>query len=270
MSLQVTLTPSEGKRLIGRAIAGMDVVRNAMENGTVVIATSTTTAYVYEELMGEEIAEKGMFTAGVITDRGCCLTEAKGRFKHRVIRKGKVSEMTTSELPKVLEGMGPSDVFIKGANALDPFGQAGVLLGGVGGGTIGRAWGYITANGITTIIAVGLEKLVPISLADIAPKTGIEAVGSSLGMPVGMMVVGGNIITEMEALKLLVGVEAYPIAGGGVGGGEGSKTFLLEGEEENVKAAYELVCAVKGEPALATRLRDCEGCSYRCLYREGV
>jgi len=167
-----------------------------------------------------------------------------------------------------LAGMGPSDVFIKGANAIDPFGQAGILLGGAGGGTIGNSWGHITANGITTIIAAGLEKLVPVSLADIAPKTGIEAMDLSLGMPVGMMVVGGIIVTEMEAFSLLADAEAYPIAGGGIGGGEGSRTFLIEGMEENVKAAYDLVCSVKGEPSLETRVQSCGDCDKNCLYRE--
>ena len=270
MSLQVTLTPSEGKRLIGKAIASMDVVQNALKEGTIVIATSTTTAYVLEELLDEEIADKGMFTAGVITAKACCITDPKERYQNRVIHKGEVKEMAAKDLPKVLAKMGPTDVFIKGANAVDPFGQAGILLGGAGGGTIGRAWGHITANGVTAIFAVGLEKLVPVSLADIAPKTGIESVDVSLGMAVGMMVVGGSIITEMEALKLLVGVEVYPIAGGGISGGEGSKTFLLEGEEENVKAAYDLVCSVKGEPPLETKVQGCEICDKKCLYKENA
>jgi hypothetical protein len=209
----MTLTPSEGKRLIGKAVASMDVVQNALREGTIVIATSTTTAYVYEELLGEEIADKGMFTAGVITAKSCCITDPKDRYQNKVITKGEVEEMAAKDLPKVLAKMGPADVFIKGANAIDPFGQAGILLGGAGGGTIGKVWGHITANGVTAIFAVGLEKLVPISLADIAPRTGIESVDTSLGMAVGMMVVGGSIITEMEAFKLLVGVEAYPIAG---------------------------------------------------------
>ena len=139
MRFQVSLTPAEGKRIIGICIAAMDTVQHALEEGTIVIATSTTTAYVLEALLGVEIPDKGMFTAGVITARGCCVTDPKGRYSHRVIRKGEVTEMKTSELPEVLAEMGPEDVFIKGANAIDPFGQAGVLLGGAGGGTIGRA-----------------------------------------------------------------------------------------------------------------------------------
>jgi len=265
--LQVTLTPAEGKRLIGRAIAHMDVVQNAMKEGTIVVATSTTTAFVVEELLGKKIENKGMFTAGVITARGCCLTDPKGRYDHHVIEKGKVTEMKTQDLPKVLAKMGPSDVFIKGANALDPFGQAGILLGGAGGGTIGASWGYITANGITAIIAVGLEKLVPTSLVDSAAKTGIMKVEKSLGMAVGMMVVGGNIITEIEAFTMLTGVDAIAIGGGGVDGGEGSKIFVLEGDEDGIKAAHELVCSIKGEPVIETKVQNCEKCSAKCDYK---
>ncbi|TRO46682.1 hypothetical protein E2P65_05410 [Candidatus Bathyarchaeota archaeon] len=270
MKLQVTLTPSEGKRLIGKAIAGMEVIQDALKDGTIVIATSTTTGYVVEELLGEEIADKGMFTAGVITGKAACITDPEGRHLNRVITKGKVREAAAKDLPKLLAKMGPSDIFVKGANAVDPFGQAGILLGGEGGGTMGKVWGHITANGVTAIFAVGLEKLVPVSLADVAPKTGIEAVDSSLGMAVGMMVVGGVVVTEMEAFRLLVGVEAYPIAGGGISGGEGSRTFLLEGEEEEVKAAYNLVCSIKGEPPLTTKVQSCGACDKKCLYREGT
>ena len=270
MNLQVTLTPAEGKRLIGKAVAGMDVVQDALREGTIVVATSTTSAYVLEELLGEEIADKGMFTAGIVTAKAACITDPKGRYQNRVITKGKVKEMAAKDLPKVLAKMGPSDVFIKGANAVDPFGQAGILLGGVGGGTIGGVWGHITANGVTAIFAVGLEKLVPVSLADVAPRTGIESVDVSMGMAVGMMVVGGVVVTEMEAFRLLLGVEAYPIAGGGIDGGEGSKTFLIEGEERDVKAAYDLVCSIKGEPPLTTRAQGCETCDKKCLYNEGA
>jgi len=266
--LQVSLTPSEGKRLIGMSVAQMDVVQHALREGVIVVATSTTTGYVLEELLKKEIPDKGLFTAGVVTARGCCITDPEKRHGHRVIRRGEVSEVGTPGLPEVLARMGPDDVFVKGANAIDPFGQAGILLGGVGGGTIGRSWGYIAANGITPIIAVGLEKLVPVSLSDAAAKTGIGSVDRSLGMAVGMMVVTGNIVTEMEALKMLTGVDAIPIGSGGIGGGEGSKTFVLEGPEENVQVAYDLVCSINGEPALSTAVQRCDLCDAKCEYNK--
>ncbi len=64
--LQVSLTPSEGKRLIGMSVAQMDAVQHALREGIIVVATSTTTGYVLEELLKEEIPDKGLFTAGVV------------------------------------------------------------------------------------------------------------------------------------------------------------------------------------------------------------
>ena len=266
--MQAALTPSEGKRLIGRAISQMDFVQNALKNGTIMIATSTTTAYVFEELLGKKIDNKGMFTAGVVTAKGCCLTDPKERYSHQVIEKGKARTIKTSEMPNILRKMGPEDVFIKGANAIDPFGASAILLGSVGGGTIGTSWGYITSNGIKTIIAAGLEKLVPWPLTEAAPKTGIRKVERSLGMAVGMMVIQGDVITEMEAFNSLTGIEAIPIGGGGINGGEGSKTFLLDGDETVVTAAYDLICDIKGEPPLKAKTQLCNKCDLKCDHRK--
>lgn len=268
MLLQVTLTPSEGKRLIGRAISKMNIVQSALKDGTIIVATSTTNAYVIEELLDKKIKDKGLFTAGVVTAKGCCITDPKHRYNHHVIKKGKISYMKTSELPKVLVDMGPKDVFIKGANAIDPFGAAAILLGSKSGGTIGTAWGYITAKGIKTVIAAGLEKLVPCSLADVVVKTGIKTVDKSLGMAVGIMVVQGEVVTEIEAFQMLTGVKAIPIGGGGIDGGEGSKIFVLEGEKQHIKRAYTVICDVKGEIPLKTTTMRCEICDAKCNYKE--
>jgi hypothetical protein len=254
MKAQLTLTPAEGKRLIAKAVANMENVQYAYKNGTLIIATSTTTAYIVEELTGKQIPDKGMFTAGVVTKEGIGITTAEGRHDHHVYVQGQLTECTTPQLIPYLAKMGPDDVFIKGANAIDPFGSAGILLHGSGGGTIGTALGHIARNGIQYIIPVGLEKVVPISLSDAALRLGANTIDKAMGWPCGMMVVQGQVITEMEAFKILFGVDALPVAGGGIDGGEGCKVFLLEGDIENVEAAYELVQSIKGEPCLKTKL----------------
>lgn len=255
MKAQVTLTPAEGKRLIAKAISCMDSVQKAYREGTLIIATSTTTAYVAEELMGKEI-NKGMFTAGVVTKEGASITKADGRYKHYVFEKGVLKECTTPELVPYLARMGPDDVMIKGANAIDPFGAAGILLAGSGGGTIGTAWGHLIRNGAQLIIAAGLEKLVPGPLDGVAPMMGTEVIDKAMGWKCGMMVVQGQIITEMEAMKLLFGVDVIPVAGGGIDGAEGCKIFLLEGPAKNVELAYEGLSEIKGEPKLSTSIMD--------------
>ncbi|MFP3952177.1 MAG: hypothetical protein ACLFVP_08595 [Candidatus Bathyarchaeia archaeon] len=254
MLAQVTLTPAEGKRLIAKAIPSLDVVQDALEYGTVVIATSTSTAYVLEELQAKELENKGLFTAGVVTADECGITDPESRYKHQVIKGDKISSMNTTELRNILAEMGSKDVFIKGANAIDPSGAAGILLGGEGGGTIGAAWGHLTSQGVNTIIAVGLEKLVPIFLSDIVPKYGRDRVDLSLGWKCGMMIVQGTVITEIEAFHTLFDIEATPIAGGGIQGAEGCKIYLLEGEEKEVKTCFDLVKEIKGEPQLKTNL----------------
>lgn len=255
MKAQVTLTPAEGKRLIAKAISCMESVQKAYREGTLIIATSTTTGYVAEELTGKEF-DKGMFTAGVVTKEGANITKPEGRYKHHVFHEGELKECTTNELVPYLAKMGPDDVMIKGANAIDPFGAAGILVAGSGGGTIGTAWGHLIRNGVQLIIAAGLEKLVPGPLDGVAPMMGTEVIDKAMGWKCGMIVVQGQIITEMEAMKLLFDVDVIPVAGGGIDGAEGCKVFLLEGPADNVELAYEVLSGIKGEPKLNTSIRD--------------
>ena len=50
-----SLTVAEGKRLIARGVAQLPCVKAAMKSGMVAVTKGTTTAYVLEELLGEEV-----------------------------------------------------------------------------------------------------------------------------------------------------------------------------------------------------------------------
>jgi len=63
--------------------------------------------------------------------------------------------------------------------------------------------------------------------------------------------VHGIIFTELEALRTLCNVEAYPVAAGGVAGAEGGLRLLLVGEAADVKQAVALVESIQGEPPLS-------------------
>ena len=256
MLAEVSLTPAEGKRLIAKAIAQMDLIQIAKEEGIIVIATGTTNAYVVEELIGKEIKEKGLYTAGVVTEKGLKITDPKSRLDPYVIEKGQIKTVKNNELSEYAAKMGPNDVFIKGANAIDPFGAAGILLNGVGGGTIGSVWGHLTANGVITIIPAGLEKLVPISLDGIVPRIGKNKIDIAMDLKCGMMVVQAAVITEMEAFKELFGIDVIQIGGGGIEGAEGCKIFLLDGPDDAVDSALKLVKKIKGEPKLHTKVSN--------------
>jgi hypothetical protein len=62
-----------------------------------------------------------------------------------------------------------------------------------------------------------------------------------------MPVVNARVITEIQALEILTGVEATHVASGGVAGSEGAVILSLAGQETVVRQAFELVEAMKGE-----------------------
>jgi len=91
------------------------------------------------------------------------LNPPRGYAKTWTLEKGKLRE----DLPvdEVLKKMDARDVFIKGANAIDPYGNARIFLGSPIGGTVGRVVGSAMAKGITIVIPVGLEKIIPTPIA---------------------------------------------------------------------------------------------------------
>jgi hypothetical protein len=261
----VTLTPSEAKRLIGKAVAMMEPVRECLKKGTIVICLGTTNAYVAEEILGRRIEEKGMFSMGVITPEGTCISNSDRRLKERVIMKGKLTRLG---LKDVIEKLGPSDVFIKGANAIDPWGNAGVYLGSATGGTVGMSIGVLLARGVKIIVPVSLEKCIPYAILDLVPRLGNQRFLASMNLPVGIMPIPGEVVTEIEAVNTLFGCECLPIGGGGINGGEGSRCYLIEGDGESVRAAWDGVLKIKGEKPVAVEVEDCKKCKMRC--RKGL
>ena len=154
--------------------------------------------------------------------------------------------MVAEELNRynAVEHMGRGDVYIKGANALDYIGGvAGVLIGSLTGGTVGAVLGNIIGKKINLVIPIGLEKLVYEDinmLSLLASEEDFE--GPS------MWPITGTIVTEIEALEILTGVEAHLYAAGGTAGAEGAVRLLIEGTEEQVQEALRFVESIKGEP----------------------
>lgn len=260
---QITLTVSESKRLIAKAVVAHEKVKNALEKGLVAVPHGSTNAYVVEEILNKKI-EKEKYLAGVIIESGACVVPKEQRINGFVFEKGK---RINEGVEEVVKRMGKNDVFIKGANLIDVYGNAGVMLGSEVGGTIGRTLGTILARGINLIIPVGLEKLVPGDVFEIAKKAGIAQIDLSLDLPVGIMPVTGEVITEIEAFRILSGdenqIDLFVAGSGGVAGGEGAKCFLIEGEEKSVKKLFGMVKDIKGEKDISNVKRHCKSCIYR-------
>jgi len=243
MKRQIVLTVAESKRLIAKGVAAMPVVKKAMKDGMVVVPTGTTTAYVLEELWGKKF-DKRRYRSGITTpatpDK---LDEPQGeRIPDVVFRKGEiVKELDRFTAPKE---MGKNDVFIKGANALDYKNKmAGVLIGSPIGGTVGGSLGNIIGRKIKLIIPVGLEKQVYEDVNELHRLTSSEDYEGPSLWPIT-----GIIVTEIEALKILTGVEVTLISAGGIAGAEGSVRLLLDGTEEQVEAALDFLKTIQGEP----------------------
>jgi hypothetical protein len=244
------LTVSESKRLIAKSIPHVPCIKRAREKGIIAICKGTTNAYVLEELLGESVEKTGYVLGATIPAKGAPRASLlPASIPEIVLRDGEVVEGMTVQ--DAIKEMGPGDVAIKGANALDrATGAAGVLIGHPEGGTMGALMGRIHGKKVNLVVPVGLEKQVASSL----PAAEAALLSSSPGVHTGpaRWVMHGQIVTEIEALKMLADVEAMQIAAGGIGGAEGAVWLMVQGNEEQVSKAVELVEEIQGEPPFAT------------------
>jgi len=254
---QFLLTPAAGKRLIARALAVMPLIVDAMRNRTVVVIAGTTNGYVAEELLKVIGQEQGFsrrrFFRGITLPPGFALDQ-RGRLPDEgqfpgdvVICRGTWDRGKT--IGDVVDGLDAGDLILKGANAVNPErGQAAILIGHEKGGTINLALQAVIGRRVGLILPVGLEKRVSADLLAVAER--MNAVGT---MGYRYHVVGGTIITELEAIRILTGAEAELVAAGGVGGAEGSCWIAVSGSAAVMAAAEKQLQGFAGEPAfLAT------------------
>ena len=240
------LNPAESKRMIAKAVVKLDSVLKAYKKGRIIIIGSTTNAFVVEELTGQKI-NKYYYASGLVSQGKLGGNPPEVRLKPFVFKDGVQQDIHPNEMVKEFTA---DDVYIKSANAVDPQGNAGILMSAESGGTIGAAIGILNARGCHIITPVGLEKMIP-SVIQASSKCGRETFSKATGDPVGYMpLVNSKVITEIEALRILSGVETTHIASGGVNGSEGAVTLVLEGTEEEVNKGFEIVSEVKGEPAI--------------------
>lgn len=175
------------------------------------------------------------------------------------------------------------DIAVIGANALHLDGRAAMMAGSSLGGEPGKALGGLMAQGCRVIIACGLEKLVPVTIDDSVRHCGMKGVVWSMGMPVGLIPLVGQVITERDALELLASVRCTVIGRGGIAGAEGSTTMVVEGEPSEVEKAVREVLSAKGartsgSPGSLTQecragSDDCrkhEGCAWKRAGKKGI
>lgn len=274
MRAQVTLISAESKKLIAKAVARMDMVKQALEEGMVVIHPSSSTIFIVEEIIGQR-PPNDVWVCGVVIPKGTCnefgarvaldnqpglLDLAKVFTFSWVLKKGKLE--SGIPLGTLLSQMGEKDVYIKGVNALDIEGRVGILFGHrhLGGGTMGVVMSAYKQKRFNLIFPVGLEKLVPIPIKEAAKEALQKKMDYSMGVPCGLLPCTGTVVTELNAIQILTGATATPIAAGGLGGAEGAITMVIKGEEQPVKKAIEYIEQVKGASLPQVREYNCAVC----------
>jgi hypothetical protein len=272
MLAQIVLTPAESKKLIAKAVARLETVQKAANKGIVALHPSSSTYFIVEELTGSK-PTTNYWVCGVVTPKGMCVEMAMalgvGLTPHEervdpgdlqgtwVIEKGQQGR--EEKLSSLLYRMTSSDVYVKGVNAMDLQGNVGVLFGLEG------SMAYIQAarkkRNFTIIYPAGLEKLIPLPVKEAAKEATFTRYEAGMGMPVGLYPCPtGVTINEVQAIEILSGASAVPIASGGLGGAEGAVTFVLKGKSDNVKKALDFVEQSKGARLPDLRLCNCNDC----------
>lgn len=244
----VVLSPYESRRLIAKAVVKLPAVKKALQDGWIIIATGSSTGYVAEELLGDPMVKENFVSGHITAGELCGTPKNNSRFIFPIVlHKGERLFMKPED---ALPEFTAEDVFIKGANAVDAEYRAAVFTANDMGGTMGWAMGALLARGSQLIMPVGLEKMIA-SVPEAVKHSGINSFTYSDGLKIGMSpVISATVVTEIQALAELFGVQAFHAGGGGIAGAEGAVVLFLEGPAAKVAAAFEFVQSIKGEKPL--------------------
>lgn len=77
------LSPTESKRLIARAVANMEEVKEAFKDDKLVIGHGSSAGAVAEEILGKEklaeLMDRNMYVTGMIENGVLCCTVSQGK-----------------------------------------------------------------------------------------------------------------------------------------------------------------------------------------------
>jgi hypothetical protein len=108
MEVQISLTVSEAKRLIAKAVISLPEVKEALKNGRVILKGGTTVSAICEEMLGMPLR-----ISGRITGRGTVTAKSLSReYAHSVlVEEGRVSNIDET-IVEVAQGLARNDVVI--------------------------------------------------------------------------------------------------------------------------------------------------------------
>lgn len=246
--VQIFLSVQAGKWMIAEALAQMDCVQEAYRRGELVLKAGTTTSCLSWLLTGRHLR-----LCGRVTARGAVANLRESKDPHTVVLGiGKERSLDGVEREGIL-ALSADAVLVTGANIIDSAGNAALLAGSPGAGSFGAALSAVASEGMRVLIAAGTEKL---GLEDVrtaicqARRKGVDA---AFGMACGLIPLPGEVITELDAVRMLAPVEAVLIAKGGICGAEGGSILQVWGEEEAVDRIWQTAERCNHYPLSGTR-----------------
>ena len=268
--VQIFLSVNAGKWMIAEAISRREDVQKAFQKGTLVLKAGTTTSCLSALLTGQQLRLCGRMTA-----RGAVANLMESQEPHTaLLSSGGIQSLDGRERETFLR-LGADGVLVTGANLIDTHGGAALLAGSPGGGNYGAALSAVMTEGIRVLIAAGTEKLTPESVWTAVAGAQRKGVSVSRGMACGLFPLVGQIITELDAIRMLAPVEAVLIGKGGLFGAEGGSLIQVWGEDENVSAIWNLAeqCSARPLAGSENSIPECRpgapGCREHlsCVYR---
>jgi len=274
---QITLTVEESKRLIAEGIKRHPKVINALNEGSILFKGGSTVSKVSEVITNQRLE-----LCGIITERGTIINMGiDDSMPHISLYKNrKIVNIDDSFMESALK-LTDRDLVICGANALDNYGNAAMMVGNLSGGDTSHALNTWYGEGVPILIPVGYEKLVPNNLNDVLKKTGRKKKMYSIGMSVGLIPLIGEIFTEVDAISYITGMESYIIGSGGLGVAKGSITLDVCGEKGQIKEFFDFIMELKKEEAHSIdNYTQCKpicnfciehlGCIYKRCFKEAI
>jgi hypothetical protein len=261
MKAQITLTVPVAKNMIAAAILHRKDFRQARKNGKILFKGGTTVSAV-----AVKAGLPALRISGRISPRGAKSGE-DGPYKaaHSLLLYKETVVSVDDDFPAQVAWLEAGDIVVIGANALDTDGFAGILLGSPLGGMPGQGFSGIMSQGCKVIVACGLEKLIPGKISAACCSAGMNGTDWSMGMSCGLVPIAGEVVTEQKAMEELFQIKAVPIAAGGVCGAEGATSWILDGEEANVRQAVQAVISeIKQAEASRVELAECHKGSMGC------